>query len=63
MAHFDIEGVYSLWNAAPVAIQAWNWLENARFAVQLVLLVGLIIAGGFVIYRSIQKLAERDSQS
>lgn len=62
-AHFDLEGVYSLWNAAPVAIQVWNWLDTGRFIVQVILLVGLIIVGMYVVYRAFQKLTELDSQS
>lgn len=63
VAHFDLEGVYSLWNAAPVAIQFWNWLDVGKVVVQLIIVAGLIVVGGTLVYNWFRSMTELDSQS
>lgn len=61
--HFDLDGVYTLWKAAPVAIQMWNWMGIASAILQLVIVVVVVAGGGMVIYRAFNRFTERDAQS
>lgn len=61
MARFVMPESYSLWGSTDSAIQTWNWLGQSGQVIQLIILVGLVIAGMFVVYRFFRQFTERDS--
>lgn len=60
IAKFDMGDSYSLWSAAPTAIQVWNWTGIIGTVLQLILLVGVVIIGGYVVYKAIARLTDTD---
>lgn len=58
----DVPPEFSLWAGAPQAIQSWNALGDARYVLQAILLIGLIIAGMYVLLRFAQRFSKQDSE-
>lgn len=61
--HFILPSEFSLWAGAPVGIQVWNWIGNGQIIVQMLAIIGLIIAGVFIVWKFFSKMTTRDSES
>lgn len=59
---FTIPDNYSLWSAAPTAVQSWNMAGELRGIFQAILLIVLIIAGIYIVSRFIRDFTREDSE-
>lgn len=59
---FDIPSSYSLWASTDYAVQSWNLLGDPRSIIQILILVGLIGIGLFMVTRFIKQFTGQDSQ-
>lgn len=48
---FTIPSTYSLWTAAPWAIQSWNELGAARMVIQAIILIAVLIIVAYILMR------------
>lgn len=60
-AKFELPTEYSLWGGAEFGIQVWNWTGDMGQIIQLIILIVLIAAAGFIIWRGFTQMTERDS--
>jgi membrane protein implicated in regulation of membrane protease activity len=42
---------YSIWAGTSTAIQAWNWLGDGRIVIQAILLIIIVMAALYMLYK------------
>lgn len=62
-ALIELQNIYSLWEAAPHAIQIWHLGGAMASILQLLILITLVAAGMFVMYKSFEKLIRKDAEN
>jgi hypothetical protein len=60
---FNAFRAWSLWQTTSPAITSWNLLGDGRYVIQAVALVGIIIAGFYVVRRFAKDFTKQDSES
>lgn len=53
---------YSIWNSTDSAIQTWNWLGDSGSVIQGIIIIALVVAGMFVVYKFVQQFIRRDAE-
>jgi len=61
-ARFELPSGYSLWDSTDAAIQTWNWMGGSGQVLQLIILIALVIAGMFIVYRFVQQFTRKDAE-
>lgn len=61
-AHFTLPNEFSLWAGTSSAIQVWNWIGDGQTIVQGLAIIGLVIAGMFIVYKFVRQMSAKDSQ-
>jgi heme/copper-type cytochrome/quinol oxidase subunit 2 len=59
---FDLGNVYSLWSATDPAIQVWNWLGDFALILQVFILLVVVIAGMYILFKFIKQFTRRDAE-
>lgn len=62
MPRFDLPSEFSLWAGTSTAIQVWNWIGDGRVIVQGLAIIGLVIAGIFIVYKFVSNMTRKDSE-
>ena len=62
MPRFDLPSEFSLWAGTSTAIQVWNWIGDGQVIVQALAIIGLVIAGMFIVYKFVRQMSAKDSQ-
>ena len=61
-AHFNLPSEFSLWAGTSSAIQVWNWIGDGQIIVQGLAIIGLVLAGIFIVYKFIRSMSAKDAQ-
>lgn len=59
---FDIPSSYSLWASTDFALQTWNLGGDIRVIIQIVILIGLISIGLFMVTRFVHNITDKDAK-
>lgn len=60
-AHFELPTEFSLWGGTDLAVQAWNWLGDARVVIQALIIVIIVAAGIYIALRFIRENTQEDA--
>jgi hypothetical protein len=60
--HFTLPEEFSLWAGTSTAIQVWNWIGDGQVIVQGMAIIGLVIAGMFIVYRFVKQMTTKDAE-
>lgn len=60
--YFDAFRGFTIWHVTDVPIQSWNMLGDGRYAIQLIIVIALVVAGAFILSRFLKQMTRRDSE-
>ena len=61
-AVFSLPTEFSLWGGAREAVQVWNMAGPWQPVIQGIAIIGLVIAGMFVVYKFIRQMTRKDAE-
>lgn len=61
VAKFTLPTEFSLWAGTSSAIQVWNWIGDGQVIVQGLAIIGIVLAGIFIVYKFIRQMSAKDA--